>query len=69
MGVLYFFLGLIIGIVGLVCVLYPEDIIYLQNFWRFRNVDPSEDYVAFFRFSSFAGIVIAIVMMVCAFFI
>ncbi len=64
---LYLVLALVLGGYGYLCIRYPEDAIYLANFWRFDNFDPSDDYIRWTRIGGAACIIGAIVLAVLAF--
>ena len=60
-------LALIMGGYGYLCIRRPEDAIYLANFWRFDNFEPSDAYIRWTRVAGVLFIIIAIALVVESF--
>ena len=60
-------LALLLGGYGYLSIRRPEDAIYLVNFWRFENFEPSDAYVRRTRIGGVLFLVIAVILIVEAF--
>ena len=60
-------LALIMGGYGYLCIRSPEDAIYVANFWRFDNFEPSDTYIRWTRVAGVLFIIIAIALIVESF--
>ena len=60
-------LALLLGGYGYLSIRHPEDAIYLVNFWRFENFEPSDAYVRRTRIGGVLFLVIAVILIVEAF--
>lgn len=60
-------LALIIGGYGYLCIRHPEDAIYIANFWRFNNFQPSDAYIRWTRIGGVFFIIVAIALVVESF--
>ena len=65
--VIYWILALLVGGFGFFCIRDPEDAIYLANFWRFDNFEPSDSYIRWTRVAGVAYIIVAIILIVASF--
>ena len=64
---LYWIIALLLGGYGYLCIRNPEDAIYLVNFWRFENFEPSDRYIRRTRVGGVFYIILAIVLVVLSF--
>ena len=60
-------LALLLGGYGYLSIRHPEDAIYLVNFWRFENFEPSDAYVRRTRIGGVLFILLAVILVVEAF--
>lgn len=65
--VIYWILALLMGGYGYLCIRDPEDAIYLANFWRFRDFEPSDAYIRWTRIGGVFCIIVAIILIVMSF--
>lgn len=52
---------------GLFSALHPEDAIYLQNFYRFRDFEPEDYYIRWTRIGGWVCVALAVICIICAF--
>ena len=52
---------------GYLSIRHPEDAIYLANFWRFRDFEPSDAYIRWTRVGGVFYIIVAVAVIVLAF--
>lgn len=64
---LYWIIALLLGGYGYLCIRSPEDAIYLVNFWRFREYEPSDRFIWWTRVGGVFYIILAIVLVVLSF--
>lgn len=57
-----FFLGLIIGGIGIFNLLNPETGAYLSKGWKYKDTEPSDAYVEYTRVGGIIGCIISIVL-------
>lgn len=67
MLLIYFLLGIVFIIIGIASIVVPEDMIYMQNFLRFRNFEPTDGYILWTRISGGFMIIAGIAMAIIAF--
>lgn len=67
MRLLVCILALLLGGYGYLSIRYPEDAIYLANFMRFKDFEPSEAYIRWTRVGGVVYIVLAVCLIVGAF--
>ena len=63
---IYLILGLLLVGWGYFAFRYPEDAIYLAEFWRFRNFEPSEHYIRYTRVCGVGSAVLGIGLVIFA---
>ena len=64
---LYWIIELLLGGYGYLCIRSPEDAIYLTNFRRFDNFEPSDRFIWWTRVGGVVYIILAIVLVVLSF--
>ena len=67
MRLLVCILALLLGGYGYLSIRHPEDAIYLANFMRFKDFEPSEAYIRWTRVGGVVYIVLAVLVIVGAF--
>lgn len=67
MGFVYFISGAMLIPLGIFATVDPEEYIYLQSFFRFRSVEPTDWYVTFTRVCGVLCTIAGIAMVVFAF--
>lgn len=60
-------LALLLGGYGVLAIRDPETAIYITNFWRFDNAQPSDAFIRWTRVSGFVFIGLAILVAIEAF--
>ena len=60
-------LAILLAVVGYYQIRYPEDAIYLENFWRYDSFEPSENYIRITKFRGFVAILGAVFCTIFAF--
>ena len=57
-------LALILAGFGIFAIVDPEEVIYLQNFWKFDDFFPSERHIRYTRISGWFCAVMAVFLVV-----
>lgn len=63
----YWLIALLLAGYGYLCITSPEDAIYLTNFRRFDNFEPSDRFIWWTRVGGVVYIILAIVLVVLSF--
>lgn len=60
-------LAFLLGGYGFLAIRHPEDAIYIQNMFRFKEFTPTEGYIRLTRYSGIFYIVLAVLVVVGVF--
>ena len=61
-------LGILVSGFGILYMLYPQDIWFLKNGWKFREAEPSDLYLGLVRFGGGVSVLIGIITILVAIF-
>ena len=67
MNFFHILIALALGGYGVFCIRCPEDAIYLQHFWHFRDYEPTEGYIRWTRVGGGFCIAAAVIVFIFAF--
>ncbi len=54
--------GMIIG--SIATIIWPEKVWYLSEGWRYKNLEPSEQYLRASRIGGFVGLIIGVIILI-----